>query len=136
MDLTKLACYLNSFDKEHPSYDAACYIKYKLGADLKDSSTVNNGDSGDLTDNDITMSTPEQQTMENYEGKTMDGAFKELDVMNYIKDKKEQVDIPQKQDAFSDRSVNLSSEADFGSNIGYPKQASLYSLLKRKFRSQ
>lgn len=90
-DFTKLAAYLNSFSKDDPSYDLVTFIKDKIAQDFKDKTTINNGDEQELEDNDITTSTPEQQSAENVEGELMSGAFKEFGVLNQLKEEKEKV---------------------------------------------
>jgi hypothetical protein len=75
-DFTKLAAYLDSFDKGSPDYDLVCFIKSKIAKDMSDPETINNGEEDDLEDNDITMSTSEQQSESNTEGEMMTGAFK------------------------------------------------------------
>lgn len=129
-DFTKLAGYLDSFEKDHPSYDLASFIKAKIAEDLKDTSTINNGSEDDLEDNDITMATPEQQSQENVEGDLMSGAFQELDVLNQLKEEKEEIKIPGKEKAEQDHSTS----ADFGDNTQNQKQASLFSILQNKLK--
>lgn len=130
-DFTKLAGYLDSFKKEDPSYDLASFIKAKIAEDLKDQTTINNGSEDDLEDNDITMSTPEQQSQENVEGDMMNGAFQELDVLNKLKEEKEEVKIPGKEKEFN---IDHSTSADFGDNTQNQKQASLFSILQNKLK--
>jgi hypothetical protein len=130
-DFTKLAEYLNSFDKESPSYDLVCFIKDKIAQDFKDNATVNNGEEEELDNNDVTMSTPEQQTSENIEGELMSGAFKELDVQNKIQDDKEKVHVVKQPE---NSSLNMSTNQAFGDNAQNQKQASLYDALIKKFR--
>jgi hypothetical protein len=130
-DFTKLAGYLDSFKKEDPSYDLASFIKAKIAEDLQDQTTINNGSEDDLEDNDITMSTPEQQSQENTEGEMMGGAFQELDVLNKLKEEKEEVKIPGKEKEFN---IDHSTSADFGDNTQNQKQASLFSILQNKLK--
>lgn len=99
-DFTKLAGFLNSFKEDSPDYALAAVIKAKIANDLQDTSTVNNGDSEELTENDMTMSTPEQQTQSNTEGEAMAGAFPELDAMNQIKDEEENKLLKTKKASF------------------------------------
>lgn len=135
-DFTKLAAFLDSFSKEDPSYDAACYIKSKIAEDLQDTSTVNNGDADDLTDNDVTMATPEQQTSENLEGELMSGAFAELDALNQIKEEKEEVKLPDTQNTQENKSLEAATLEAFGDNTENRKEASLFELLQKRLRKQ
>jgi hypothetical protein len=133
-DFTKLAAYLESFDKDSPGYDTACFIKMKIAQDLQDSSTVNNGDAEELEDNDITMATPEQQAQNNVEGKEMAGAFAEFDVLNKLKEEKEEVRMPDKKDSAGNTGLDVSTEEAFGDNVQNQKQASLYSVLLNRLK--
>jgi hypothetical protein len=132
-DLKKLATYLDSFKKDDPGYDAACYIKSKLAADLADPNTINNGHEDNLMDTDVTMSTPEQQTKSNHEGDMMSPAFREFDVLNKLKDQKNEIKTNSNR---QDQRVSLdtATEQDFGTNAANAKQASLYTLLVAKLR--
>lgn len=132
LDFTKLAAFLDSFEKDDPSYDTVAFIKEKIAEDLRDSSTVNNADSDNLEDNDITMSTPDQQAESNYEGEIMDGAFKELDAMNKIKEDKEKIHMPGEKDENGNTKLDVDNEKSFGDAVKNQKQATLYTLLKRK----
>lgn len=127
-DFSKLAEYLDSFHRENPSYDLACYIKEKIATDLKDTSTVNNGDEEELEDNDVTMSTPEQQSSENMEGGIMDGAFKELDVLNQLEEEKEKIKLDPKQQ----NNQNTTTNESFADNVLNKKEASLFDILQAK----
>ena len=133
-DFTKLAAYLDSFDKSNPDYDVAQYIKSKIAADLQDSITVNNGNDEDLDDNDVTMSTPEQQSQKNDEGEEMHGAFKELEVMNQLKEEKEEVKIPGQKDENGNTKLDASTEETFGDNVLNRKNASLFEVLQQKLK--
>lgn len=133
-DFTKLAAYLDSFAKEDPGYDVACYIKAKIAADTQDINTINNGDEAELEDNDITMATPEQQSSDNHEGREMDGAFQEFDVLNKLKEEKEEIHMPGKQNHNNQTNLDVATEEAFGDNMQNQKHASLYSLLKAKLR--
>jgi hypothetical protein len=133
-DFTKLASYLESFAKDDPGYDIACFIKAKISQDLEDITTVNNGDSEELEDNDITMSTPEQRSSSNQEGEEMASAFPEFEVLNKLKEDKEEVRIPGGEDANGNKNVDVSTEEAFGDNVQNQKQASLYTLLKNKIK--
>jgi hypothetical protein len=127
LDFTKLAAYLDSFDKEDPSYDLVSFIKDKIAQDFKDPETINNGDEQELEDNDITTATPEQQSSENVEGDLMDGAFKELEVLNQIKEQKEQV-LPESK-------LQSAETNNFAGGIGNQKEGaalSLFDLLQAK----
>lgn len=133
-DFTKLAAYLDSFAKEDPGYDVACYIKAKIAADTQDTNTINNGEEAELEDNDITMATPEQQSSDNHEGREMDGAFQEFDVLNKLKEEKEEIHMPGKQNHNNQTNLDVATEEAFGDNMQNQKHASLYSLLKAKLR--
>ena len=95
-DFTKLAAYLDSFAKGDANYDIACFIKAKIANDSSDPKTINNADDEELGDNDVTMATPDQQSESNTEGELMGGAFKEFDVLNKMKEDKEEIKIPRK----------------------------------------
>jgi hypothetical protein len=129
-DFVKLAAFLDSFKKDDEGYDAACFIKAKIAEDFADRQTINNGEETSLDNNDITMSTPEQQASQNVEGKEMDGAFQELDALNEIKEKKE--NINQDPDKLKLNGLEMASEQAFGNNPLNQKHASVYELLKRK----
>jgi hypothetical protein len=129
---TKLAAYLDSFDKDDANYDLACFLKAKIAEDLQDTSTVNNGENENLEDNEITMATPEQQTQDNYEGDVMSEAFKELDVLNKLDEEKEEIKVPEKK---TDNSPDLADATYFGNNMQNTKQAvSLFDLLRNKIK--
>lgn len=130
-DFTKLAAYLNSFDKSSSSYDLVCFLKTKIADDFNDSSTVNNGEDDNLEDNDITMTTPGQQASSNTEGEIMGGAFKELDALNQIDEEKTQISVDTGKSE-SRKAVN--STQSFGDNSQNQKQASLYSQLLKKYK--
>jgi len=134
--LTKLATYLASFHKGDLNYDTACYLRSKLAEDLNDSATVNNGEDEQLEDTDVTMSTPEQQSRENTEGDIMFGAFRELDVQNKLKEEKEKIivapDSIDEKITMMERSPDMATSADFGTNPSNYKQASLFELLQSK----
>lgn len=130
-DFTKLAAYLNSFDKSSSSYDLVCFLKTKIANDFEDTSTVNNGEDDDLEDNDITMNTPEQQASSNTEGEIMGGAFKELDVLNQIDKEKDQISVDTGK---SESTKSVNSTQSFGDNSQNQKQASLYSKLLKKYK--
>lgn len=131
-DLVKLASFLDSFKKEDPGYDAACFIKAKIAEDFADKQTINNGEETSLDNNDITMSTPEQQAAQNIEGQEMAGAFQEFDALNDIKEKKE--DIGQDADKLKLNGLEMASQQAFGDNPLNQKHASVYELLKRKLK--
>jgi hypothetical protein len=131
-DLVKLASFLDSFKKEDPGYDAACFIKAKIAEDFADKQTINNGEETSLDNNDITMSTPEQQASQNIEGQEMAGAFQEFDALNDIKEKKE--DIGQDADKLKLNGLEMASQQAFGDNPLNQKHASVYELLKRKLK--
>lgn len=133
-DFTKLASFLDSFDKSSSEYDLACFIKAKIAADLSDKETINNGEEDDLEDNDITMSTPEQQAEGNSEGEMMHGAFKELDALNKIDKQKEEVVMPGKKDSEGKTRLDAATEEAFGDNIQNQKHASLFKLLQSRIK--
>jgi len=122
-DFTKLAAYLNSFEPGDSNYDLACFVKTKLGRDLADNQTINNGGSDELEDNDVTMSTPEQQAQQNIEGDLMDGAFKELDALNQIQEQKEEIHLPG-----NDTNQEVASPQDFGTGAQNQKSAAKRTL--------
>jgi hypothetical protein len=128
---TKLAAYLNSFEKGEKSYDLACYIKRKIAQDLNDTATVNNGEEENLEDTDVTMATSKQQTQSNTEGEIMEGAFKELDVMNKLQEEKDDVLHPGRS---KDKNINMATTQSFGDNSQNQKQASLYDILIKKLK--
>jgi hypothetical protein len=137
-DYIKLASYLNSFSKDDPNYDAVCFIKTKISADLQDATTVNNGGSEDLEDNDVTMSTPDQQSTENYEGALMAPAFRELDALNQIDKEKEKIDLSENSSASLGK--DQAKPSDFGNlplNQNMPqtnKKASLFEVLQHRLK--
>jgi hypothetical protein len=133
-DFTKLAAYLDSFDKNSLDYDTVCFIKAKIAEDLKDQHTINNGEADDLTDNEVTMSTPEQQSQENTEGDMMGGAFKELEVLNQLKEEKEEVKMPDTKDKDQNTILNVATEEAFGDNVLNNKNASLFEILQKKLK--
>lgn len=133
-DFTKLAAFLDSFSKEDPSYDAACYIKSKLATDLQDRETINNGEEEDLQDNEVTMATPDQQSADNYEGDLMAGAFNELEALNQIKEEKEEIQIPDKSTPQDNKSMEAATLEAFGDNTENRKEASLFSLLQKRIK--
>jgi hypothetical protein len=133
-DFSKLAAYLDSFDKDSPGYDTACFIKMKIAQDLHDQSTVNNGDAEELEDNDITMATPEQQSSDNFEGNEMAGAFNEFEVLNKLKEEKEDIRLPVKKDNADNKNFDIATEEAFGDNAQNQKQASLYSILLNRLK--
>jgi hypothetical protein len=133
-DFTKLAAFLDSFSKEDPNYDTACYIKSKIAEDIQDRGTVNNGEEDDLQDNEVTMSTPDQQTSDNYEGDLMAGAFNELDALNQIKEEKEEIQIPDKSTSQDNKSMEAATLEAFGDNTENRKEASLFSLLQKRIK--
>lgn len=132
LDLTKLATYLDSFEKGDPNYDTACFIKSKIATDLQDRETINNGEEDDLTDNDITMSTPDQQSSKNQEGEMMDGVFQELDALNQIKEEKEEIKLDPRQEVTRNPNLDSASPEDFGNNSLNTKQATLFQILQKK----
>lgn len=133
-DFKKLAAFLDSFDKHSSGYDVACYIKAKIANDLQDRETVNNGEEEDLEDNDITMSTPDQQASSNTEGEVMSGAFQELDVQNKLKEEKEEIKLPDNDPNHNNKPEDLATEQSFGNNIFNQKNASLFSVLQNKIK--
>jgi hypothetical protein len=135
MDFTKLASYLDAFSPGDPNYDVACFVKAKIAQDLQDSGTVNNGENEELEDNDITMTTPEQQSATNVEGALMDGAFKEFDVLNQLKEEKEEVKVPGKEDRQGNKSLDVATEEAFGDNVLNQKYATLFDVLRSKLKN-
>lgn len=133
-DFTKLATYLDSFEPGDPDYDLVCFIKTKISEDIQDRETINNGEEDDLTDNEITMSTPEQQTSSNTEGEIMDGAFQEFDILNQLKEEKEEIKIPGRQDEKAESNADQASPHSFGDEALNQKQASLFSIIQKRFK--
>ena len=134
VDFTKLAAYFDSFKKDDPNYDLVCYIKEKIATDLQDTQTINNGAEDDLTDNDITMATPEQQAAENQEGAIMGNAFKELDVLNSLQKEKEEVHHPVNRENDVGKNMEVATQEAFGDNALNQKHASLFDVLRNRLR--
>jgi hypothetical protein len=134
MEFTKLANYLDSFSKEDPNYDLACFIKEKIATDINDRETINNGDDEELEDNDVTMATPDQQSSENTEGDMMSGAFQELDVQNALKEEKEKIHIDNRQKPSDTSHSDTATNEAFADNFLNRKEASLFSLLQNKLK--
>lgn len=132
-DFKKLASYLDSFKKDDPNYDAACYIKAKLANDFNDPETINNGKEENLQDTEVTMSTPEQQSGSNTEGELMSSAFREFDALNALKEQEEKI-LTNSSKKNSQISFDAASPQDFGTNAANAKQASLYELLVAKLK--
>jgi hypothetical protein len=127
LEYIKLASFLDSFDKSHPDYDAVCFIKQKIAEQFN---TVNNGESEELLDTDITMTTPEQKSQKNQEGALMTGAFSEMDIQNKIDEEKDQIDFSQKNQS----NPEIATTNFFGNNALNKKEASFYDLIKFKFK--
>jgi hypothetical protein len=125
-DFTKLASFLDSFDKESPGYDAVCYIKSKLGQDLQDPYTFNNADEENLEETDITSSTPDQQASKNDEGELMHNAFQELDAMNKIEDQKKEVPVVGK---------NNPPDGSFGAGPSKQNLTTIFQQLQKRLKS-
>jgi hypothetical protein len=88
--IEKVGFYLNSFDLEDPNYDFACYIKEKLAE--QQAQVTGNGMHEEDNNESAEVNTPEvDKTEENLEGKLMEGAFKDLDVLNQLNEEKEQI---------------------------------------------
>ena len=139
-DFTKLAAYLDSFDRQDPNYDIACFIKSKIAQDLSDPRTVNNSGDEEIGDNDITMATPEQQSENNTEGELMSGAFREFDVLNKMQKEKEEVKHPNKQNNSPSKTLHSADSADFPgvgqiyNQISKVSSVSLLSAFKKRFK--
>ena len=131
LDFTKLAAYLDNFTQDDPGYDTVCYIKSKIAQDLQDPKTINNANDEELDDNEVTMSTGEQRAQDNAEGEIMSGAFKELDVLNKIKEEKDEVVMPGKE---KHKDPNMADTSNFGNNAANQKNASLFDLLAKKIK--
>jgi hypothetical protein len=112
-DFTKLAAYLNSFSSDDNSYDLACYIKSKIAQDTSDPKTINNTEDEELGDNDITMSTPDQQSESNTEGELMSGAFREFDALNKLQEEKDEISLPAKKPKSSPATMQSAGTEDF-----------------------
>ena len=133
-DFTKLAVYLDSFSKEDPNYDFAAFIKAKIADDLQDTNTVNNGGDEALDDNDVTMSTSQHLTHDNYEGGLMHSAFQELEVLNNLQEEKDEVHRPDVKDRDGKTRLDVATEEAFGDNIQNQKHATLYDVLRNKLK--
>lgn len=129
-DLTKLASFFDSFNKDHPDYDAVCFIKQKIAEALNADNTVNNGESDDLTDTEITMSTPENKEEKNQEGAFMAGAFKEMDIKNNLDEQKEKIKIPHTFKPLPE----VATKEHFGNEAMNIKESSLFDVLSKKFK--
>jgi hypothetical protein len=112
-DFTKLAAYLDSFDSKDENYDVVCFIKSKIAQDLSDPKTINNADDEELSDNDVTMATPDQQAESNTEGDLMSGAFREFDALNKMQKEKEEVKLSDKKVATKQNSLQSAGSEDF-----------------------
>lgn len=134
LEFTKLASFLNSFQKDDPNYDAACYIKSKLAEDFQDRETINNGEEESLQDNDVTMATPDQQAKDNVEGLIMESAFQELEALNQIKEEKEKVEIPDQDFSGKHKGVDMDTFESFGDGANNRKEASLFSILQKRIK--
>jgi hypothetical protein len=134
IDFTKLASFLDSFEKDHPSYDAVEFIKEKIAQDLFDSGTVNNGEEDNLQDTEVTMATPEQQSQENREGELMGGAFKELDVLNKLEKDKEKVNIPGQKDQNNNTALDEATDMAYDIGENSHKQATLFDVLRKRIK--
>jgi hypothetical protein len=138
-DFTKLATFLDSFDKSDKRYDLVSFIKTKIAQDMRDRETINNGEEAELEDNDITMATPDQQSGENTEGKLMDGAFKEFDVQNKLDDEKKEVKLPDSKEQGKTTTLNSASPSDFtGTSLTHTstqtKKATLFDVLQKRLK--
>lgn len=137
-NLTKLAAFLDSFKKDDPNYETACFIKSKIAEDLNDSSTINNGADEQLDDNEVTMATPEQQAQDNYEGGLLSPAFKELDALNKIEEDKDKIDMSKATN--KNFSKDQATPGDFGNiplNQSIPassKTASFFNILQSRLK--
>lgn len=88
--LEKIAVYLNSFDPQDPNFDFACYIKEKVADSV---SQLRQNEMHEEENNESNqMETPEvDKTNENVEGKMMEGAFQDLDVLNQLQEEKQEI---------------------------------------------
>lgn len=141
-DFTKLAAYLNSFSSGDSSYDLACYIKSKIAQDTSDPKTINNTEDEELGDNDITMSTPDQQAESNTEGELMAGAFREFDALNKMQEEKEEINLGGKKPQSSPATMHSAGTTDFP-GVGQQHnqvrkvasaQISLFDMLRSKIK--
>lgn len=129
-DFTKLANFFDSFTKEHPDYDAVCFIRQKIAEQLAADNVVNNGESDDLSDTDVTMNTPEHKEKNNQEGGLMEGAFKEMDIKNKLDEQKEEIRVPQNMKP----QPEIASKEHFGDGGLNTKQSSLFDTIKKKLK--
>jgi hypothetical protein len=139
-DFTKLAAYLDSFERGDVNYDIACFIKAKIAQDFSDPHTVNNADDEELGDNDVTMSTPDQQSESNAEGELMAGAFQEFDALNRIQEEKEEIKLPDSKAQSKATTFQSADSKDFPgtgqvyNQISKTGQTSLFSALQTRLR--
>lgn len=112
-DFTKLAAYLDSFDRADENYDIVCFIKSKIAQDLSDPNTINNADDEELGDNDVTMATPDQQSESNAEGNLMNGAFREFDALNKMQKEKDEIKLPATNTSAKHNSLQSAGSEDF-----------------------
>jgi hypothetical protein len=88
--LEKISSYLSSFGPEEQNYDYVCYIKTKL-ADMQATQSTgetSNEDDQENTDASKVEVAEQDKSQKNLEGELMDGAFRDLDVLNDIEDDK------------------------------------------------
>jgi hypothetical protein len=84
--LEKVASYLDSFGPQDPNYDYVCYIREKL-ANIQGTQASGeiNDDPEESVDEASKLETADQdKSHENLEGSLMEGAFKDLDVLNEL----------------------------------------------------
>jgi len=139
-DFTKLAAYLDSFAKGDANYDIACFIKAKIANDSSDPKTINNTEDEELGDNDVTMATPDQQSESNTEGELMGDAFKEFEVLNKMKEDKEEIKLPRKKTEQRSTSLQSASSGDFPgmgqvhNQVSKVGQLSLFDVLQNRLK--
>lgn len=131
-DFTKLASFLDSFEKNSPGYDTACFIKKKLAEDVTDPLTFNNAEDNDLQDTDLTASSPEQQASKNEEGDMMGSAFPEFEALNQIDKQKEEIHVDGKQTA--NKNLQNNPDESFGDALPQQSQKTLFQHLQEKLR--
>jgi len=88
--LEKISSYLSSFGPEEQNYDYVCYIKEKL-ADMQATQSTgetSNQDEQENTDASKVEVAEQDKTQKNLEGELMDGAFRDLDVLNDLEEDK------------------------------------------------
>jgi hypothetical protein len=91
--LEKISAYLDTINVGDDNYDYACYIREKLASVSPDpsSATADNDIDAQEENNeaDQLQTANPDKSKQNHEGSLMDGAFKDLDVLNKLDEEKE-----------------------------------------------